>query len=171
MTCRSEEKKANEFFQMEAIFEKYSKKKESLVAVLQDAKDIYNWLSFNLLAHISRAMDIQFSKVMGVATFYTQFKTKPAGKHLILLCQGTACHVNGSADIEAAVKNYLKTDEGEITQNGLFSYNNAACLGCCSLSPVMMVGDRTYGNLTKDIAVEILKNIERAEALNYNDAN
>ncbi len=104
------------------------------------------------------------AKVMGVVTFYTQFRTTPAGKNLILLCQGTACHVNGSAEIEEALREYLGVQEGEITENGLFSYNNVACLGCCSLSPVMMIGEKTYGALTKKSVVEILKGIEREAA-------
>jgi len=82
---------------------------------------------------------------------------------LILLCQGTACHVNGSVGIEEAIKEYLGVDEGVTTENGLFTYNNVACLGCCSLSPVMMIGDKTYGNLTKDSAVKVLKEIARKE--------
>ena len=113
--------------------------------------------------HISKRLDIKPAKVMGVVTFYTQFKTKPVGKYLILLCQGTACHVNKSSEIEEAVRDYLKINEGEISKDGLFTYNNVACLGCCSLSPVMMIGDKTYGNLTKDKTIKILKKIEEAE--------
>ena len=142
---------------------KYSKINGSLITVLQKAQDIYGYLPVNLLLYISRRLNIKFAKVMGVVTFYTQFRTKPTGKNLILLCQGTACHVNGSADIEEAVRDYLKVGEGEITENGLFTYNNVACLGCCSLSPVMMIGDKTYGNLTKDKAVKIIKEIEQRE--------
>jgi NADH-quinone oxidoreductase subunit E len=81
-----------------------------------------------------------------------------------LLCQGTACHVNGSAAIEEAMRDYLGVAEGEITPDGLFTYNNVACLGCCSLSPVMMIGDKAYGNLTKERAVAILKELRQEEA-------
>ena len=148
-----------------SLIEPYLVKAEagSLISVLQKAQEIYGYLPVNLLLYISRRLNIKPAKVMGVVTFYTQFRTKPAGKYLILLCQGTACHVNGSADIETAVRDYLKAGEGEITENGLFTYNNVACLGCCSLSPVMMIGDKTYGNLTKDKAVKILKGIEQSE--------
>ena len=165
MSCPCEQKKTEEFFKMDAVFEEYAGKNGSLIAILQKAQDIYGWLSAGLLMHISRRLNIKPAKVMGVTTFYTQFKTKPAGKNLILLCQGTACHVNGSADIETAVKNYLKTEEGEISENGLFSYTNVACLGCCSLSPAMMIGERTFGNLTGESAVKILEKIEKTEAL------
>ena len=146
---------------IEPYFIKYSGIEGSLITVLQKAQDIYGYLPVELLLYISRRLDIKFAKVMGVVTFYTQFRTKPVGKHLILLCQGTACHVNGSAEIEESVKDFLKVDEGEITVNGLFTYNNVACLGCCSLSPVMMIGEKTYGNLTKEKTIKILKEIEK----------
>jgi len=135
----------------------------NLIAVLQKAQDIYGYLSADLLIYISLRTGVKPAKIMGVVTFYAQFRTKPVGKHLILLCQGTACHVNGSSEIETAVKDYLKVGEGEISQDGLFTYNNVACLGCCSLSPVMMISGKTYGKLTKDSAVKILKDIEKNE--------
>jgi NADH-quinone oxidoreductase subunit E len=148
---------------LEPYFIKYTGTEGSLIPVLQKAQELYGWLPADLLAYIARRLGIKPAKVMGVVTFYTQFKTKPAGKYLILLCQGTACHVNGSAGIEEAVKEYLKIDEGDITPDGLFTYNNVACLGCCSLSPVMMIGDKTYGNLTRASAVRILREIKKGE--------
>ena len=143
---------------------KYENIDGSLITVLQKAQVLYGYLPADLLLHISRRLNIKLAKIMGVVTFYTQFRTTPTGKNLILLCQGTACHVNGSADIEKAVGDYLGVREGEISGNGLFTYNNAACLGCCSLSPVMMIGAQTYGNLTKDKAVKILGSIAKEEA-------
>jgi NADH-quinone oxidoreductase subunit E len=147
---------------LEPDFVKYDGEEGSLIPILQRAQELYGWLPVELLAHISRRTGVKPAKVMGVVTFYTQFRTKPAGKNLILLCQGTACHVNGSADIEEVIKEYLGVKEGEITPDGLFTYNNVACIGCCSLSPVMMIGDKTYGNLTKESTVEILEGIREA---------
>ena len=152
---------ADEFYKIEPVF---AEEKKNLIYILQRAQEIYGWLPVELLYHISRRLGIKPSKVMGVASFYAQFKTKPVGKHLILLCQGTACHVNGSADIEDAIKDYLKIEEGETTGDGLFSYANVACLGCCSLSPAMMIDSKTYGNLTQESAVKILKEIAVKEA-------
>ena len=149
---------------LEPCLSLYAGTKGSLITILQKAQELFGYLPVDLLAYIARRTGVKPSKVMGVVTFYTQFRTKPVGKHLILLCQGTACHVNGSIEIEEAVREYLGVEEGEITPNGLFTYNNVACLGCCSLSPVMMIGGKTYGNLTKATAVNILKNIEKEEA-------
>jgi NADH-quinone oxidoreductase subunit E len=149
---------------LEPVFERYAGVEGSLITVLQKAQELYGWLPVDLLAYIAARMEIKPARVLGVATFYTQFRTAPAGKNLILLCQGTACHVNGSAAIEAAVREELGAGEGEITADGLFTYNNVACLGCCSLSPVMMIGGETYGNLTPDKARRILRGIREKEA-------
>jgi len=149
---------------LEPDLEKYAAIEGSLITVLQKAQGLYGYLPVDLLAYIARRMDIKPSKVMGVVTFYTQFRTNPIGKHLILLCQGTACHVNRSYEIEEAIRGYLKVEEGAISEDGLFTYNNVACLGCCSLAPAMMIGARTYGNLTKDSTVKFLQEIEKMEA-------
>ena len=137
--------------------------KGNLIAILQKAQDIYGYLPTELLVYLARRIGIKPAKIMSVVSFYTQFRTKPIGKNLILLCQGTACHVNGSADIEQAIKDALNVEEGDISENGLFTYTNVACIGCCSLAPVMMIGDKTYGGLTKAKTVQILKDIEQEE--------
>jgi len=149
---------------LEETLVKYQDTPGSLIPILQKAQELYGYLPIDLLAYIAYRTKVPPAKVMGVVSFYTQFRTKPVGKHLILLCQGTACHVNGSADIEDAIKEYLGVPEGEITENGLFTYNNVACLGCCSLAPVIMIGDKFYGNLTKASVAEVLSRIEKEEA-------
>ena len=171
MNCNCKEKKewkiadkAINIELLESVLLKYAGTEGSLITILQKAQDLYGYLPFDLLAYIAYRTGIKPAKVMGVVTFYTQFRTKPVGKNLILLCQGTACHVNGSAGIEDAIREFINVPEGEISENGLFTYNNVACLGCCSLSPVMMIGDNTYGNLTKDSTIRILKEIEEREA-------
>jgi len=149
---------------LEPCLEKYADTEGSLIPILQKAQELYGWLPTDLLAYIAERTGVKPAKVMGVVTFYTQFRTKPSGKHLILLCQGTACHVNGSAEIEEAIRGHLGVGEGEITGDGLFTYSNVACLGCCSLAPAMLIGEKTYGNLTKVSAVKILKEIAAKEA-------
>ena len=134
--------------------------KGNLIAILQKTQDIYGYLPPEILAHMARRLGIKPAKIMSVVSFYAQFRTKPIGKHLILLCQGTACHVNGSTAIEGAIKEAIGVEEGEISGNGLFTYENVACIGCCSLAPVMMIGDKTYGRLTKASTAKVLKDIE-----------
>jgi len=149
---------------LEPTLEKYADTEGSLITILQKAQDLYGYLPVDLLAYIAARTGVKPAKVLGVVTFYTQFRTSPVGKNLILLCQGTACHVNGSAAIEEVIKEELGVNEGEITPDGLFTYNNVACLGCCSLSPVMMIGGDTYGTLTPDKVRKILMQIRKEEA-------
>lgn len=165
--CCCGNQKQEQFKELEPVLEKYAKVPGSLITILQKAQDIYGYLSIDTINYISEATGIKPAKIYGVATFYAQFRLQPIGKHLIMLCQGTACHVNGSEMIEEAVCEYLGIKDGETTEDGLFTLNNVACLGCCSLAPVMMIqsedGDETYGNLTKDKVVQILAEIkERA---------
>ena len=89
---------------------------------------------------------------------------KKVGKYLILLCKGTACHVNGADSIEKAICEELKISDGDTTEDGLFSLKTVACLGCCSLSPVMMINEETYGSLTPSKTTEILREIKAREA-------
>ena len=131
-----------------------------LMPALQKAQDIYGYLPTDVLYRIAERIGASPAKVMGVATFYSQFRLKPVGKYLIMLCQGTACHVNGSQRIEAAITQELGIADGETTDDGLFTLKNVACLGCCSLSPVMMINGETYGSLTPSKTVEILRKLK-----------
>ena len=148
---------------LEDVLNTYADTKGSLITILQKAQEIYGYLPMDVLEHISQRTGLKPAKILGVATFYTQFRLKPIGKYLILLCKGTACHVNGSDAIEKAITEYLHIQDGETTQDGLFSLKNVACLGCCSLSPVMMINDETYGSLTPKKAVDILKDLQAKE--------
>lgn len=153
-----------DFKELAPVLEKYGKVQGSLITILQKAQDIYGYLSIDAITYISQKTGIKPAKIYGVATFYAQFRLQPIGKHLVMLCKGTACHVNGADIIEEAVNEYLGIQDGETTEDGLFTLNNVACLGCCSLAPVMMVksaeGDETYGNLTKDRVKEVLAEIK-----------
>ncbi|MBP3446148.1 MAG: NADH-quinone oxidoreductase subunit NuoE [Clostridia bacterium] len=146
------------------VLDKYAGVDGSLITVLQHAQDIYGYLPTDVLYHIAERVGVSPAKVMGVATFYSQFRLQPVGKYLIMLCQGTACHVNGSEKIEKAIFDELGISDGETTDDGLFTLKNVACLGCCSLSPVMMINDETYGSLTPDKAKEILRSLKSKEA-------
>ena len=144
--------------------EHYAAVPGSLITVLQKAQGIYGYLPADVLNYIAEQMSIPAAKVFGVATFYTQFRFKPVGKYLIMLCQGTACHVNGSLMLEKTIFDTLGIKDGETTDDGLFTLKNVACLGCCSLSPVMMINDETYGSLTPQKVRDILAHLKE-EAL------
>lgn len=152
-----------DFSLLEEIIKKYKDEAGSLISVLQEAQDIYSYLSLPLLKYIAVELHIKPARVYGVATFYTQFRMKPVGKYHILLCKGTACHVNGSGRIETALCEELKIETGETTQDGLFTLDSAACLGCCSLAPVMMINGQAYGPLSAEKARKIIRDLYAAE--------
>ena len=145
---------------IEDVLKEYADQKGSLITILQKTQDVYGYLPIDVIYHIAERTGSTPARVLGVATFYAQFRLQPIGKYLIMLCQGTACHVNGSERIEAAIKQELGIEDGETTEDGLFTLKNVACLGCCSLSPVMMINDETYGSLTPDKAITILNELK-----------
>lgn len=147
---------------LEPVLKEYGRDAGNLITILQHAQEIYGYLPIDVIYHVAEKTGVTPARVMGVATFYAQFSLKPVGKHLIMLCQGTACHVNGSERIERALCEELGIGDGETTEDGLFTLKMVACLGCCSLSPVMMINDDTYGSLTPDKAVSIIRELRSA---------
>ena len=144
------------------VLDEYADVKGSLITILQNTQEIYGYLPKEAIELISERTGIATSEIMGVGTFYTQFRFEPVGKYLIMLCQGTACHVNSSELILQTIKDELGIDDGQTTEDGLFSLKCVACLGCCSLSPVMMINEDTYGSLTPDKTKKILKELRGA---------
>lgn len=146
---------------MKPILEGYEN--GGLISVLQAVQDIYGYLPKEALERISEITGAKKAKIYGIATFYTQFRLKPFGKYVILQCQGTACYVNGAKEISKALCEELNINSGETTEDGLFSLEDVACLGCCSLAPVIMINGETYGKLTPDSAKMIIRNIYEIE--------
>ena len=152
-----------DFSELDKVLEVYGNSEGSMITILQKAQDIYGFLPREVIEYIANKMNIKPAKVYGVATFYTQFRFEPVGKYLIMLCMGTACHVNGAKAIEDAIGLELGIKDGQTTEDGLFTLNNVACIGCCSLSPVMMINGETYGNLDSGKLTEIFDAL-RSEA-------
>ena len=166
-TCKCKNNQTDDLKELNKILEAYGKKEGYLITILQKAQDAYGYISIDVMNRISEFTGIKVAKIYGVATFYAQFRLQPIGKYLIMLCQGTACHVNGSEMISQVISEQLNIKDGETTEDGLFTLNQVSCLGCCSLAPVMMIktedNDETYGNLTKDSVIEILNQIKEKE--------
>lgn len=144
---------------IDKVLSQYDNYQVNLISILQKIQQELNFISKKGIEYLAEKTRISESKIFGVVTFYSQFRMKPVGENLILLCQGTACHVNGSEKIEETVKEFLNIDVGETTEDNLFTFTNVACLGCCSLAPVMMIKDTTYGHLTPEKTKNILQSI------------
>ncbi len=149
---------------LESVLAACAAKPGSLITILQQTQELYGYLPRPALAEISRATGITPAKVLGVASFYTQFRLEPVGRYLIMLCQGTACHVNGAESISAVISEELGIADGQTTADGLFTLKHVACLGCCSLAPAMMINGEVYGNLTASSVRQVLHDLAAKEA-------
>jgi NADH-quinone oxidoreductase subunit E len=135
-----------------------------LIAVLHKAQDIYGYLDKEVIGVVSRRMGIPLSRIWGVSTFYHYFNLKPRGKYVISVCLGTACYVKGAPRVLQAIKDELRIEMGETTEDMLFTLLETRCLGACGLAPTMMINNRIYGELTTAKAVDVLRKL-RAEAM------
>jgi NADH:ubiquinone oxidoreductase subunit E len=149
------------------IFEKYSRNDRSnLIALLQDIQDIYGYLPEETLREISEYIGIPFSGVYGVATFYNQFRLIPLGKNVVRVCRGTACHVKNSANILMAMELELGIKAGQTTRDKLFTLETVACIGACSIAPVININKEYYGRVVIKEIPKILNNYKKEELKN-----
>jgi NADH-quinone oxidoreductase subunit F len=133
--------------------------KEKVILILQEVQKRLNYLPSEALKHICRLTEITPGQLSGVSTFYSQFRHLPVGKHTIKICAGTACHVKGSQLISEAFQRELKIDANWSTSpDNLFSIEEVACLGCCTLAPVVQIDGKTYGHVKSNQTGEIIKN-------------
>ncbi len=135
----------------------------SLIPLLQSAQDTYGYIPEKVIYYISELVRIPAADIYGVITFYSQFRLKPLGKNIIRICEGTACHVNGAKSILSVLQDELGISVGETTDDGLFTLQSVACLGCCSLAPVIMINDATHGNLTAEKIKTVIKKYKSEE--------
>ncbi len=135
----------------------------SLIALLQSAQDSYGYVPVKVIHYISELVGIPSSEIYGVLTFYAQFRLKPMGKNLIRICEGTACHVNGAKTVLSVLQDELGISVDETTEDGIFTLQSVACLGCCSLAPVMMINQVTHGNLTTEKIKKVIKSYKLQE--------
>lgn len=150
---------------MDPLIDKYKNKKGNLIPLLQGTQAIYGYIPREAFIKLNRETGLELNEMFGVATFYAQFRLTPAGKHIIKMCHGTACHVQGVTAITDELSDLLDVKDGETTDDGIFTLETVACLGCCSLAPVMMIGEETYGKLTPREAAKIIREIRRNEKL------
>ncbi|HSV87205.1 MAG TPA: NAD(P)H-dependent oxidoreductase subunit E [Bacteroidales bacterium] len=148
---------------IDPLIEKLRDKKGSLIPLLQGTQEIYGFLPREAILKLCSETGHDLSELFGVATFYAQFRQSPTGKHLIKMCHGTACHVLQVSEVTDGLLDYLEIHEGQTTPDRLFTLETVACLGCCSLAPVMMIGDEAHGKLSPQNALKIVKEIRRNE--------
>ncbi len=141
---------------LDAVIEKNKHDKSRLMAVMQEAQEIYGYLPLEVQKEIADGMDIPAEKVFGVSTFYAQFSLSPKGEYNISVCLGTACYVKGAGDIFDKFSEKLGIGADECTPDGKFSLTACRCIGACGLAPVLTVNEEVYGRLTVDDVDSIL---------------
>lgn len=144
---------------VEKILNSYPPVSESLLMILEDIQQHYNYLPEWALKKVADYLNINLTQVFAVASFYNAFSLKPKGKHIVQVCLGTACHVRGGAAIVEELEREFKVKCGTTKEDGSFSLEAVNCLGACALGPVMVVDGKYFGNMTPDKARNIIKKL------------
>ena len=152
----------NEHFQhIDHIIEEKGAEKKNLIPILQAIQNHYNYLPEEALRYLSEKTAITPSEIVGVASFYKQFRMQPAGKHLVKICVGTACHVKGAGLVHDAFRRHFKLTAGTDTDSTKeYTLEKVSCLGCCTLAPVVQVDDITYGHVAPDQVDKVIADFE-----------
>ena len=143
--------------QIDAVIQKNRPISGAVITVLRECQTIAGYLPVELLDYISQGLNLPASSVYGVASFYSLFSMVPKGRHTIKMCLGTACYVKGIKEALSRIENEYQLEEGGTTEDRRFSLEAVRCLGACGLAPVMVVGQDTYGDVSSDKVLELLK--------------
>lgn len=146
------------------IIEENNFDKSKLIPILQAVQNEYRYLPEEILAFIASSLNISPARVYGVATFFAHFTLKPKGKHIIKVCDGTACHVKKATALIDALKKKLGLKDSEhTTKDMLFTVESVSCLGACGLAPVLLVDEDVHGQVTPDAAVKLIDEVVKRE--------
>lgn len=136
----------------------------SMVSILHQIQDYYGYLPEVVLRALAKKSGAPLIEIYSVATFYSYFSLKPRGRHQIIVCSGTSCHVRGSARVTKEVCDLLDISLGEVTPDGEFSIETVNCLGCCAFAPVMVINGQYYVHLNPAKAREIILSLKEKAA-------
>lgn len=146
------------------ILDAHGRDPTKLIPILQAVQDEYRYLPEEVMVFVATSLGLPPARVYGVATFYAHFALEPKGKHVIRLCDGTACHVKGSLPILEAIRARLGLSaEKRTTPDLLFTVETVACLGACGLAPVVVVNEQVHGQMSPEAAVALVEDIMRKE--------
>ncbi len=149
-----------ELEQVRELLSRQEKDQNRLIPILQAVQDTLGYLSPGAVREVAAHLGMNDAQVHGVASFYNHFRFTPLGKHPIQMCMGTACHMVGGELVLEALERTLDIKVGGITEDGEFSLDRVACIGCCGLAPVMVIGDKIYPRMTPTKVDEVLVNLK-----------
>ncbi len=159
MSCTHSAEQKDRAHKIEKIVKKHDHKRGAAIPILQDIQQAFGYIPKEELTKVSLMTKIPESDLYSIVTFYSQFRLHPIGEHLIHVCHGTACHLAGAEEITNALHRELDIQAENTSPDGKYTVEKVACLGCCSLAPVMTLDGETYGRLTPEKAVKIAKSI------------
>ena len=143
---------------MDQVFEKYREQQGALIPILQKAQGIYGYLPPEILQLVASRLGVALGKVYGVATFYSQFYLERRGKHVLKMCDGTACHVKGTTRLMTAIEDEYGIRPGETTEDGELTLEVVYCLGSCALAPVAVLDEQVMGRLKPETLLQQVSN-------------
>ena len=138
-----------DLLEIKNLVQKWKDKEGNLIMILHEVQNHHGYIPRGLSLVLSKELNVPLARIYEVITFYNFFRLVPPAKHNISVCMGTACYLNGAPDILEEIKSILHIKEGETTRDGLFHLEVVRCLGCCGLSPVIMIDGKIYGKLKK----------------------
>ncbi|MCJ7680265.1 MAG: NAD(P)H-dependent oxidoreductase subunit E, partial [Candidatus Aminicenantes bacterium] len=148
---------------IDAILEPHRKNGGSIISILQEIHDTYNYLPEDILKHVALSMDIPPSRIYNIVTFYKAFSLKPRGEHIITVCMGTACHVRGAHRILEELERVLGIKAGETSEDRQFTLETVACLGACALGPIVVSNGEYKGNMTIAKSAKLISTFKQME--------
>ncbi|MCB5266168.1 MAG: NAD(P)H-dependent oxidoreductase subunit E [Candidatus Cloacimonetes bacterium] len=158
---------AHSFNKVMEILDRYDRSEEKIIPILQAVQEEYRYLPQEVLTFIATSLGVSPARLYGVATFYSHFSLEAKGKHIIKMCDGTACHVRGSAKVIDAIRERLKlTDKKITTDDMMYTFQTVSCLGACGLAPVLVVDDEIHGQVTPQQALALIDKIDAEEKEN-----
>jgi len=157
--------RAEKFQKVCDILDRFGNRPAGLIPILQAIQHEYQYLPEEVLTYVATSLDVPPARVFGVATFYAHFALEPKGKHVVRICDGTACHVKQSLPVLHALHEKLGTNEKQKTSaDGMFTVETVACLGACGLAPVVVIDEQVYGGMTPERAIALVDEIKAQAA-------
>jgi NADH-quinone oxidoreductase subunit E len=158
---------AHSFNKVIEILDRYDRSESKIIPILQAVQEEYRYLPQEVLTFIATSLRISPARLYGVATFYSHFSLEPKGKHILKMCDGTACHVRGSSAVIDALRDKLKLTTKKITTDDMmFTFETVSCLGACGLAPVLVVDENIYGQVSPEQALGLVNDIIEKEKQN-----
>ena len=146
------------------ILDRHGSRRERMIAILLDCQEEYYYLPREVLEAVAAGVNIPVTSVLAIATFFKAFSLKPRGEHLIKVCLGTACHVQGGPHILGELEHHLKIKAGQTTPDGKISIEGVRCLGACALAPIVVVNEEVYGKMSTAAAGKLVNDLSQGAA-------